>query len=352
MITEHKRGYLLGRSYRDSSVSNLLSGSYDLVIIASSWDRRCVCITDCRDLRARLGIYLLFESRDSHGLRDEHDQKLDSFLKMCCDRRKINQIYGHSLDVDGMWTKLYNEIKFAAEQVGHPLKVLLDLSTFPRYYALATLGTCIRHGISETVTIFYAEGIYEKPGQEDEETSEYQFTKGRWRTVTIPSLEGMCDPGKKKYFLVSVGFEGLKIMRTISREDPDRISILFPDPGVLGDYVQIAENANKPLVEQFKIPEEQIVRVAAGDAIGAWKSLEESSLERPEMENTHYLSCGTKPHAVGLALRAISIDHPTVLYNIPEGHPFMNIRPAGVFWRYDIKDLSCLPTDRVNTDYE
>ncbi len=345
MITEHKQGYLIGSSYRDQSADHLVSGLYDVVIAASSWDRRCICITDCHDLRARSGIYLLFESRDPHGLRDKHDKTLDNYLESCCDGGVVKHIYGHSLDVEGMWGKLYKEIKSVSEQVGHPLRVLLDLSTFPRYYALATLGTCFRRGISERVTMFYAEGIYERPEHEEEEIAEYNFTKGRWKTVTIPSLEGMCDPGKKKYFLVSVGFEGLKIMRTISREDPDRISVLFPKPGVLNEYVQIAENANKPLIEQFRIPEEQIVNAAAGDAIGAWKSLAEASLECRESENTHYLCCGTKPHAVGLALRAISIDHPAVLYNIPEGHHFVDVGPAGVFWRYDIKDLSCLPID-------
>src|SRR6185437_15994620 len=81
----------------------------------------------------------------------------------------------------------------------------------------------------------------------------------------------------------------------------------------------------------------------AADAIAAWKVLETTASERPNMESSYYLCCGTKPHSLALALRAICIQHPTVLYSAPEKHNFVDVYRAGVYWNFRIQDVSVLP---------
>jgi hypothetical protein len=246
------------------------------------------------------------------------------------------------VDIDELWPRLLAEIRDVWSRIGRPLRIFIDLSTFSRFYAMAILAACLSEGSASNITIFYSEGLYRKAANDSEEIA---FSRGRWRTVTVPFLDGICDPGKQKYYLVSVGFEGAKTLQVVSREDPDRISILFPNPGYLPEYVGRTEEANQVLKERFQVPRDQIINVRAGDAVETWKRLDEAEVERPEKENTFYLSCGTKPHAVGLALRALCVGHPAVLYRVPIEHRVVDIAPNGIYWTYNITDLSALTYD-------
>lgn len=338
MITFHRQGYLTGESRCGEDVCTLTTGQYDLAIVSPSWDRRCLSLTGGDDLHAKYGIVLLYEARDRQGLRNKHDKILLEYIS--AHTENVTKISGRSVDVEKLWPKLFSKIKSVSSNTGRPLRVFLDLSTFSRYYAIAILATCLGQGIAESFTVFYAEGAYEKT---EREYNEIAFSTGRWKTVTIPSLEGTWDPGKQKYYLVSVGFEGSKTLQVISKEDPDRISILFPKPGILPEYVRRTEEANKVLRKRFQVPQDQIINVRAGDAIGVWKALDEAKVERPEKENTFYLCCGTKPHAVGLALRGLCVGYPVVLYRVPAEHKVVDVEPKGTYWRFDIRDLSAPP---------
>ncbi len=338
MITYHREGYLVGESRCGEDVFALTSGHYDLLIVSPSWDRRCLCLTGGNGLRAKYGIVLLYEVRNSQGLRKKHDKMVLEYVSTHTE--EVSKISGRSVDVETLWPKLFSKIRHISGKTGRPLRVFLDLSTFSRFYALAILATCLSHGIAQSCTVFYAEGIYEETKKEYDEIT---FSRGHWRTVTIPSLEGIWDPGKQKYYMVSVGFEGSKTLQVISKEDPDRISILFPNPGFLPEYVHRTEKANELLKKRFRVPENQIINVKAGDAIEVWKVLDERKVERPERQNTFYLCCGTKPHAVGLALRGLSVGFPAVLYRVPSEHKVVDVNPKGTYWRFDIRDLSALP---------
>ena len=65
-------------------------------------------------------------------------------------------------------------------------------------------------------------------------------------------------------------------------------------------------------------------------------------MEREAQESVYYLCSGTKPHALALALRALCIGSPTVMYNLPERHSFVEVEPSGVYWTYGIEDLATL----------
>jgi hypothetical protein len=228
-------------------------------------------------------------------------------------------------------------IRAAAFEAGRPLRMLVDLSACPRYYAVGLLGAYITQGLVGSLTVFYAEGLYPEPGNGEE----LVFTGSRWKSVEAPYFPGFWDPRKKTFYLVSVGFEGDKTLRTISRADPDRVSILFPEPGICPEYVEKTQHANADLVRMYRIPENQIVRAHAADAIAAWQALSRAAIERPD-ENAYFVCCGTKPHSIALGLRAKVLKTPAVLYNLPDEHRVVDIKPSGKFWKYEITDLTTL----------
>jgi hypothetical protein len=339
-MTDFRQKYIHGESQITNDPRESLRGHFDLLVAVPSWDSRCVAIASCSDLTAEECILLLFPGVDPDGHRQRNERDLVAFTKDSC--RRITRVDGPSLSLDATWAALWNAIRGTSLSVGRPLRIALDLSTFPRFYALGTIAGCLKYGYAASISVLYSEGDYQaRTNRRSEvEAPDFPFSSGEWDVIPIPFLEGRRAPGRKKYVLVSAGLEGQKTFRVLSREDPDRISLLFGDPGSKPNYPAFAEEQNRALIETYNVPPTQIVRASAGDAISVWKSLSQSSLERPDTENTFYLSCGTKAHALGMALRAVCLEFPCVLYNVPERHNFIPVKPAGRYWTYLIHDLS------------
>ncbi len=332
MGVKHRDGFIEASSSLLDSPSQL-EGEYDVLVAASSWDQRCLCITHCRNVKAEHGIVVLFDHRDSLGLRDSHDAQLERFCDRACETKHV--VRGSSVQVAEMWDSLSATLEQIRRKLQRPLRLLLDLSTCPRYYAAAILSEHFGGGLVEQVVVFYAEAKYPLK-------REISFTSGGWSPVPIPGLLGRFDPGKKRFYLVSVGWEGWKTLRVVGRADPDRVSVLFPEPGYKPGYTAKAREQNAELVTRYLIPDDQIILAPAGDAVAAWKALSDADLERPCSENVSYLLTGTKPHSVGLVLRALVLGAAEVLYIVPEEHVVLKTVPNGKFWKYDIRDVTAL----------
>lgn len=332
----HSAGFISGRATSATSPASLYAGEYDLAVVVSSWDKRSVCISEARTLKAQMGLLILFSLRDSQGLRDEHDSVLKSFINGAC--AEVQIIEGNSIALQEIWGQLLTACVKLRRAIGRPLSILIDGSACPRYYLLGLAATALGTGMAATVTVTYAEGLY--PVNLEGGPEDIVFTQGHWKLVAIPGLEGRYSPGLKRFFLVSIGFEGWKTMRAVTRADPDRVSILHASPGTNEAYGERAKHDNADLIEYYRIPCDQILSAPAGNAIAAWKALTLGSVERPTLENSYFLCSGTKPHSLALALRAMSIRTPAVLYNLPEAHQVLPIKPNGTYWRFDIDSLT------------
>ena len=332
-VSSFSECYVKGQSFCSRNIQELLYEHYDLLILVSSWDKRCCCITKTPDVSAMKGILVLFSTRDQGGLRDMHDRQLHDFGKKYC--KDLQSIHTDSLDLKNTWRKIDNIICEVTLTLQRPIRILLDISTCPRYYGAAILGRSFIGGSASNVTVFYAEGVYPTGGKQEK----IPFTGGRWKPVPIPFFQGLYNPGKKRFYLVSIGFEGDKTLRSISRADPDRVSVLLPEPGIIPEYVDETLNANRELFESYHIPENQIIKACAADAIEAWEALSKASLEGHN-ENVYYMCSGTKPHSIALALRAMTLKRPALIYNVPDEHKVLEIAPSGKFWTYEISDIT------------
>lgn len=337
-ITTYREGCIEASSFNAAQPQEIFEGQYDLIFLASSWDSRCLSLTKASGLKALKSILLLFDVKDKEGLREKHDAALRKYCKEQSD--ETIELTGKSLDVEKLWKKISPELINQRRGMDRPMRVFIDASSCPRYFVLAILGFCFNEGLSRNITICYGEALYPEKKEGIHGLEEVSFTGGHWRTVAIPSLNGTYSPEKKRHYLVSVGFEGWKTLRVVSRADPDRVSILFPDPGFKKGYADRTMEDNQDLVDQYRIPASKIIRSSAGDAINAWKALGESSVDRPDLENTFYLCGGTKAHSLALGLRSLSLGYPTVLYNMPEEHRVVKIEPSDNYWRFDITCLT------------
>jgi hypothetical protein len=334
--TTFTAGYLTGSSSISTDLDCLVAGKYDVAILVPSWDKRSLCLTRTKGLRAESAIVILFDGKDEFGLRDAHDPIVLEFAEK--QFAIVRQVTGSSLHLQGLWRLVLRHLVEAFSNAKRPLRIFIDGSACTRYILLAVIATTLKSGLASEVTVMYAEGTYqanqEIPGEH------IVFTDGVWKSLAIPGLEGRYMPDLNRFYLVSLGFEGWKTMRAVTRADPDRVSVLHGDPGTQPDYAERSLRENRALLEHFQVPQEQIVSAHAGDAIQAWRALCAASLERPDRENSYFLCSGTKAHSLALALRAMTLQSPAVLYNLPESHRVMPIEPNGRYWRFDIRSLT------------
>jgi hypothetical protein len=338
MKTEYEFGSLRGTSISTDSVEKISGKNYDFVLLSSSWDQRCIEVSKRNDITSSKAVLLDFKGRDQHKYRDRHDPILKSYLKEISSEPIILSDYSENLRV--YWKKIFDCVIETVKAKGRPINTFVDISTCPKYFSLGILSALFHLGICNTIDLFYCEGLYEQKNMNEMHANKKTFTFGKWETVPVPFSKNVHDPVKRKYYLVSVGFEGAKTMRIIRAKDPDRLSILFPDPGITKEYVKHCLKENRDLFESYRLTKKQIIRTNAADAILAWKKLSDFNLEMPEKENIHYLCCGTSPHSVALALRSITTGFATLLYRKPDRHSFIEVKPAGNYWQYTIKDLA------------
>lgn len=334
--TKFRKAFIHGVSKRSDNVEELTGDDVDVVIVTSSWDARSISITKSRKMSAKLGIGIFFDTKDKRGLRDRHDPVLLNFLGKVSVRQVL--VTGESCDVSVTWTKIQEHLLQVRSELRRPIRIFMDLSACSRYYSLGVAAFGFMQRIASSVTYFYSEAVYTAGSGE----GELAFTGGRWATVSIPYLSGLFDPSKRTLYVVSVGFEGEKTFRAVSRADPDRVSLLFTKPGYCRAYEMRARKANANLVKEFVIPKNQVINAPASDAIEAWKRIEEFDIERKGTENRFYMCCGTKPHSLAMALSAMANGTSTVLYSIPDEHRVHETEPNGIFWTYGLHDVTAI----------
>jgi hypothetical protein len=338
VISEYEQGYLKATSRRSDDVSTIVVGEFDLLVLFQSWDSRCVCISEAKDIRARHAAVICFENRGVSGLRDLHDPIVSRFASEKAGT--VHEIRGRSEDLEVVWDLLQAKLEELYVATGRGLRVLVDLSASPRYYALGLIAYGLRCGLIRDIACFYSEAKYQdaQPGIIHSNI----FTIGRWEAVPIPGLLGCYAPEKSRHYLVSVGFEGSKTLRDVTHGDPDGITILFPEPGYEAGYIEKTRDTNTRLFKEYGQDESRWIKAHAADAIGAWLGLSQYASQTLEASNVSSLCCGTKPHSLALALHALATSSPTVPYNKPDRHKETRIVPNGVFWRFDIVDLSSI----------
>jgi hypothetical protein len=225
-------------------------------------------------------------------------------------------------------------------QLCRPIDISLDLTCCPLYHALGLIAVAVKKGLARRITVFYAEGKYPPAGL-SEQPHEI-FTSGEWQVAAVPGLSNPWTPGGTRLYVVAVGFEGNKTLRLCERREPDRVIIVFPEPGVFPEYPARTRHQNEALFERFGILDSALIRVNAGDTVGVWKALSRAQGFQETIPDVEYLCCGTKPHGLGMALQVLSNGNGVLCDIIAEERLHTDVKEAGSYWRYDIENLAAL----------
>jgi hypothetical protein len=340
-VSVFREDYISATSFKSTDRNAVLAGDYELAVFAVSWDRRCLSLPKGTAWRAKRAVLIRPPVIDKEGYCACHEEELVVMLNERC--QALELIDGAKLGFDGVWDRLYEIGVEEATRAPSPGAFLLDLSAMSRFYSAGLVAMIIRLGIAARTDCFYAEGRYDATI----DVKEVLFSDGKWERKVVPFLDGKSNPSVGWYYLLSAGFDGDWIKKILFQEEPDRVGLLIPIPGVNPAYEQRCLDGIKSITSEFMIPEEYHLRAHAADAVAAWQKVSASGQERWEDEQVAYLCCGTKPHAVAMALRALVHRYPAVLYFLPERYKVIPVEEAGTFWRYTIVDHSSFVPRRV-----
>jgi hypothetical protein len=334
--SEFSDGVINAKSTHSTYPNEVWEGHFDFALIGTSWDKRCLALTSCKNLKFESVVEITPREENADQLLISHHRVLGDYLRQCSTNYYLEE------SITSKLSETYAEVrKRFLNAIGNPdrrlpARVFIDVSTCPRFFSLAILGEAFRSGVVGEIVVGYSEGKYPDATPSYEDLEDISFTDGSFNAMPIPGFFGEFEPSKGVLFLVSTGFDGWKTLNLLIRKEPDRVAVLIASPGVSPDYERRSNVANKPLVDRFGILDSEIVKARAGDAVQAWRKISEAGVENFEKENVFYLCSGNKAHSVALALRAIATQTPTLLYNRPEKHLPGKVECAGLHWAYSI----------------
>jgi hypothetical protein len=322
-------------SHSAESLLDVSFNDYDVLILTSSWDNRCKILTNSTLKKIPVCICLVFDDKDNDGIRDENDIILLKYAESISN--KCYTVSGLSTDVDKVWNELFNTLLNVRQSTNRALSILYDLSCSPRFYSLTLLSTSFKFGLAKKVDYFYNECIY--PEKVDElSKEEIPFTAGKWVSRHIRYLEGPQNPGKKNRFSVSIGFEGSKTLMILNEFEPDKVNVIIPNPGYTDGYVSRVRTANQELFKSFGVKTKDEVQAHAAEPISVWTEMVTRLAQNVNWNDT-LLCAGTKPHSLGLALAAMTLNFPTLIYSLPSKHNPIFVKPSSRCWLYSITNI-------------
>jgi hypothetical protein len=344
--TVFRDGSLKAVSARSSDPKEVSLGKCDILVLSSSQQERCRKIVES-DSRASMSTIVLRADGVSEATASSSVGELDTFHLIsqhfaATSRLEVitSRVRGEAQDLD----RVIKIIAHAFNKNRGPLEIGIDLTCCPLFVCLGLIAFLLESGVVRRVRVFYAEGAYAvDPANEDPHEL---FTAGEWSAIAIPGLQYPWSPRRSRTYVIAVGFEGYKTLRLCDRREPDRVVGLFPDPGVYPDYVDRTLRANALLFDRYAVDttagSESLIRANAADAVAAWKELTLRNPERFDDYSVEYLCCGTKPHSLAIALRALCTKQGVVSDILADQYLKPSVAASGIFWRYDISDLSAI----------
>ncbi len=135
-------------------------------------------------------------------------------------------------------------------------------------------------------------------------------------------------------YVFLLGFEGQRSLQTYERFEPKYVSALIGKPGYWPNYEGVARSKNAGFI---KLASPKIICANAGDAVETWARLEKHLGDMGGGANTCIVPLGTKPHALGGGLAALSSGTIGVQYLMPSSFNVRDVKRGKYLWLYKVQ---------------
>ncbi len=321
--------------------------AFDLAVVVASWDSRCLEVTKL-PITAKRVLLVDFKNKGETGRSNKHKNHLSSWAESIAE-------YVSECEIDSLAVadsvRVWKNTLSKETRPGD--RIFVDVSSFPKSHMLTLFGILLRATIIKDISLFYAEADYVlEPVSSpvvtvsDDGTltlasrtaSGFSLTSGAWSTMTIPYLDGLSSPERPRHMLVSLGGEGVKTQALLEQYEPEVVSLIYPVPGISERYDQIARYENSVVGARFKERIASSVDCPYGSAGEVFRYCCDSYINN-DSEDVYFLCCGSKPHAIGLALAVRVLNGPTLVVRVPTSYMERNNPPTGASYLYSIRKI-------------
>ena len=331
-----RRGHV--EVFQKRRISEQLEAEGDLLVLTSSWERRCVEVARVRHGRYAAATVVTFAENGTSGRRAEHDIELARLAGGRANNVADLGTYSVS-DVESWRNALVELIASTRIALGRPIDLVCDVSCLPKYYMLTLMGYCLSSGSVRSLRLLYAEGRYAPSDGNVSLSPDHSFTEGAWRSLPVPYLEGRLSPDKKVEIVASIGFETFQVRKLIRVYEAERHCLVTPYPGFSPEYGEQSEKEAKALATNLDLDEREILRCPAGDAATA-ADIVLDVLDGCDRFKEVGLCLGTKPHAIGFGVAALIRPDFTLVCRMPDRYIETETPATGIMWSYELRDLS------------
>ncbi|MBY0282797.1 MAG: hypothetical protein K2W81_02390 [Sphingomonas sp.] len=331
-----RRGHVEMRQER--RISERMEAAGDLLVLTSSWERRCIEVARVMHGRYAVATVITFAEEGTSGRRADHDAEL---WRLATEHAvSVADLGRQSVSDVESWRDAIAELVARTRiELGRPLDMVVDVSCLPKYYMLTLMGYCVSSGSVRSLRLLYAEGRYAPSDGNTSLSPDHAFTEGAWRSLPVPYLEGRLSPDKKVEVIASIGFETFQARKLIRVYEAERHCLVTPYPGFSPEYGDQSEKEAKALATNLDLDEREILRCPAGDAAAAAEIVIDV-LDRCDRFKEVGLCLGTKPHAIGFGIAALIRPDFTLVCRMPDRYVETETPATGIMWSYKLHDLS------------
>jgi len=317
-----------------------LTKEYDLCLVTLSWEQRATFAFLKEGCRVTSATAIWFKST-SDEIEDRKSGQIGSL------RTKIGKVdelrLGRATEVDENFSKLKEFFENKYQEIGRPLKVLLDISCLPKNYLLFLIGLGFSQGFVACLDCLYSSGKYDLMCDEQSSHDEAGrihralISSGKWTSRQIPFLAADSAFPDTRDLAVVMGGEIGMALPLISKIEPNKLSLAFIEessPGKSKNNLHGEMQAYHSLIKDY---EAEVVSVELGEALAVADHLENVCRESAA-ESVSILVLGSKSHALAAGVVGLSNPRAEVVCRIPQGYIALDVQATGDIFFYEVED--------------
>lgn len=316
-----------------------LKHSYDVVIAGLSWESRGpTALSRLRTIGNSLTLFK-FKSRSD-------ESETAKVAQHTVFQGLAQQVDVIKLDPSTETEKNFRAIKawiqdlYASAQ--RPLSILIDITCIPKTYVLYLIGLGFSEELVARIDCLYTPGKYDLISADTATPlvptgPRSLLSEGEWHSRQIPYLEASEYIANDADLLVTLGGELGLSLPFIERFEPRRLGLICIE--------ETSPSRNSPMLESERMAYEELLRepnalqedIKLCDAIGVARHTL-SFVEASHARGVTMMAIGSKPHAIGIALAALSDPKVEVVCRTPTSYRAFDVLPSGDSMLFEIED--------------
>lgn len=316
-----------------------LSHNYDAVVAGLSWESRGpVALSKFKGSEMRLTLFK-FKSRSGDTEAAKLAQ-LDEFKDILSnvDVKELEP----STNIDKNFSAMKSWLQDMYAKTQRPLSILVDITCIPKSYVLYLVGLGFSEELVARFDCLYTPGKYDlvsggtatPPALTGPRSL---LSEGEWHSRQIPYLEANEYIANDADLLVTLGGELGLSLPFIERFEPRRLGLICIE--------ETSPSRDEPMLGSERMAYEELLRepnaiqkdIRLCDAVGvARHSI--AFIESSTACGTTMMAIGSKPHAIGIALAALSNPKVEVVCRIPASYRAVDVKPSADPMVYEIED--------------